>query len=422
MKKALRTLVFTMVAAIGGVASAAFPPGWNPFGNDNGSPNCFFSKIERHRSIQAKKFLASSSTVGSTPTYADVTLSNANTVTIGLQIITGGATTWTYEMYVMLEDGGIVVNPPTGEVLNTYNIQTSQWGYKVAAYRLYEGQTIQLAEKLESGAGQYVTIAIVRKASGVIDSGYVIRKQLVVESFLSTAKTIDTRLTFGQPNAVGEIAPDPNATEGFVNFVDWKFKGGLFAGNMTGKKDKSGLSRTQFLTSGAPNAENVGAATLSVVDRGPLENVPTSGYLGIFAPLVSDANLTASFTGLTWASRWTSINPNGTAENSAEKAIDSYLPHTTGVEEYANLKLTYWLPTSSYVATTHELKHQVLALDNENTIPSWRYFLNVGFIAPSTFGIPSANFQPRLLTIKPPILLSGNPTFYPWQSSSWTSQ
>lgn len=61
---------------------------------------------------------------------------------------------------------------------------------------------------------------------------------------ITAARSLDTRLTFGQPDSTGAIpSPDPNEPSQYVNFTNTTYKGGLFLGQAETSltpKDRSG--------------------------------------------------------------------------------------------------------------------------------------------------------------------------------------
>lgn len=414
---------------LGTIAYGDGPPLWNPFNGASGAPISVVAKVERVKGASIYRFDSpSSGNNNQSHSLASYTLDVCSTITI--KNIGTGSSGATYTMGVMIYDEGLVVGKTTGTLIHLLNSSgnLNQYG---CGWILNQGEEITLVDKNANSADQSVTVWL-HKNDGGNYSGYVTHRTLHVDYFSTTAQPIDTRMTFGPANAEGAIVPDPNASEGHLVFPDWKYRGGLFVGNMTGTSDKSGLGRVQIKVTSPPSTSSVGAATLAMVDRGKASSWPGTTYLGIYSPATNDPNVNQAFSALTWANRW-SISPDSTPElptsaefSSTEDPIDFYDPPTTWGPYFANFKLTYWKDSSyNHGATSGELTRMCIAQVSEGTANTWRYFTSGFFEAPSNFGITSADFAPRLLVVAPILQLSAPSGFsgtYPMGYSGMTGQ
>lgn len=115
----------------------------------------------------------------------------------------------------------------------------------------------------------------------------------------SMGASIDTRKAYGNPNVAGEYPANSNAPPRNVNFKDWIFRGGLFAGVMPLLgSDRSGIARIQFRTTTTETSGSYLFSVLSLYYMGsPTDfNSDYTGFdadidLGVYVPDDEDENL-----------------------------------------------------------------------------------------------------------------------------------
>lgn len=230
---------------------------------------------------------------------------------------------------------------------------------------------------------------------------------------------VDSRKGYGQPNREGQFPADANAELRNINFGDWVYKGGMFAGNMptSGSNDRSGTARFQLWQQTA-NANNVPRMMVATVyQAGKPTNVNGAMTLGIFAPLPGpDVYIGEAAT--TWANKWNiipraSIPTNG----SYEQNKDPWRKFTIGASDEADLlsvsltkvydaqvsngmggfnNLTTW-STPIFDGLCYALDNEQSQVDSNFT--GWRYFASKEFtinpeyreLVPGSF----KDFEPR---------------------------
>lgn len=219
--------------------------------------------------------------------------------------------------------------------------------------------------------------------------------------------SIDTRKTYGQPNKDGELPADPNAPRREVNFGGWKYKGGLFVGNMPeGGKDVSGLARSQlWVQGGSTYASTYDFAALSLFDTGkPLDSGITGALdLGVYIPSSSDTNIGSTDADVTWATAWSitpgTVNTGGSSWTSS--AFSGTTLSSTGTDDYVCLPLS---ADGGNIHPAHCLDWLCLAIQDESTFVSgsstaWHYFASSEYETGSTF--PLNDCAPRVWVVVP---------------------
>lgn len=193
----------------------------------------------------------------------------------------------------------------------------------------------------------------------------------------SMGASIDTRKAHGQPNREGALPGDANAPAREVNFANWFWKGGLFAGNMPSNSgDQSGTARIQLRTTSPESEGDFLFATLALYYLGTPTDVTGQITLGAFVPTQQDQSLSLSESLLTWATRWSTVAPtSGTGTNWSVNPISKITFGTSQTAlQYANWGLT---PLSG--DNPWSFKHVAIAIDDEtgmnpDTVQAWRYF------------------------------------------------
>lgn len=208
------------------------------------------------------------------------------------------------------------------------------------------------------------------------------RKDQLTDSF-----SIDTRLTFSQPDSVGATPyPDPNEPAQHVDFSSFLYKGGMFLGKSksdTNPRDRSGLSIIEG--SATYNALSSGEAriyrgvTLFCSDRATHSGYSTSSVnMGLAIP---DSGVRSLADMLTDPKRWKYRWP---VTMSGDEPIAS---DTVGVN--AKEALYSWTLPGSATTSTKELFaiYPVGYLSGAQAASTWHYFVNHPYLASSD--IPS---------------------------------
>lgn len=215
--------------------------------------------------------------------------------------------------------------------------------------------------------------------------------------------SIDSRKAYGQPNSEGQIFADANAELREINFSNWIYRGGLFAGRMPDShRDRSGTARMQFVTTGSETQGALIMAVLTLLYIGTPDEANGTVSLGSFIPDQQDANLGVDESELTWANRWMSIAPETYVSGAKNWSL-----HPTRVltfagspgGQYYNWGLT---PTGGTAPWTH--KHICVAVDNETGLASgftaWRYFASRWFVDNLPPEETERDFAPRIWGVR----------------------
>jgi hypothetical protein len=215
--------------------------------------------------------------------------------------------------------------------------------------------------------------------------------------------SVDSRKTHGQPNLDGQLPGDPNADAKNVNFGDWVWKGGLFAGRVPWTaNDYSGTARIQLYPQGATGYVPRLVA-LTLFHQGPNSRFTGDLDLGVFLPSDEDENLETTEGTLTWANKW-GIVPQA---DPADPPDDSVYPVskrllTGSFQDYVNWQLT---TVSKQETKTSSMALQALCLaahDEEawsTTHSAWRYFGSREYQALFPTEFPKNDCAPRLWVV-----------------------
>jgi hypothetical protein len=236
------------------------------------------------------------------------------------------------------------------------------------------------------------------------------RYDLNLEKLMCTSMgaSIDTRKAHGQPNLEGELPGDANAEAANVNFANWIWKGGLFAGNIpitTG--DQSGLSRMQFRSTTSDGSGTLLFAVMTLFYLGSPAGSTGNVTFGAYVPASSDSNLNQAESGLTWANRWNILPepPPQSPSNSdwskhALKTIE--FTSSSATQQYYNwgLKST---ASGAPVPWTH--KSVCLAIDdethiNQTTFRAWRYFASRQYESDHPESSSNKDWAPRIWAVR----------------------
>lgn len=212
-----------------------------------------------------------------------------------------------------------------------------------------------------------------------------------------------------------------NALPENLNFGPSEFRGGLFAGNMFWNgfpRDQSGTARIQLWPQGAPAVEDVHFASLALFDCGRLKTGETayvaSPHLGLYAPDLSDPQISQTEGSAVWDTRWT-ITPRTTPQSPYPTWMDpldhKQLGSQTESHEYVSFNVSRfgapYAPPLTAVTPADALQYLCLALYDEsqdvlNESNLWAYFASHEYQArfPSIF--PENDSAPRVWIVKNP--------------------
>lgn len=216
--------------------------------------------------------------------------------------------------------------------------------------------------------------------------------------------SIDTRKAYGQPNTDGQLFADANAELREINFSNWIYRGGLFAGRMPDThRDRSGTARMQFVTTDTETEGDFVMAVLALLYIGRPDDADGSVSLGAYVPSFQDANLEVEESALTWANRWTSIAPETYVSGDHNWSIHPTRVLTfasgTPTSQYSNWGLT---PSTGTPPWTH--KAVCIAVDNETGLSSgftaWRYFASRWFVEELPQEVTERDFAPRIWCLR----------------------
>ncbi len=276
------------------------------------------------------------------------------------------------------------------------------------------------------------------------------QRLLNVAAYPVSGASIDTRRSYGNPNAAGSVVPDANWTLQSLNFSTWTFNGGLFVGNMPytspgdGRSpDRSGTARMQFYVSGvAPPNDDTLFAALRVLDLGAKPYalngeepvMPGSPVLGSYVAGESTQNLSVPMNTFTWATRW-GIDPSSTMvdpENylnwhpnqaTSSTTLTAVTASQSAFGELRTLPLTRTTTPEGFMRRfTPSYTRGILvaifgeadaiglryndAATGENQNPggtttglSWRYFASERYTNPQGFPFPHTDAAPRLYVL-----------------------
>lgn len=250
------------------------------------------------------------------------------------------------------------------------------------------------------------------------ETWYSATTEYVIKRFDCHDAGIDTRLTFGDPNAAGRIEANPNEPGRNVVFANWVYRGGLFAGHMPWQNgsDRSGTARIQFFYD--PGETAIHASTLTLFRKGHMNSGTSiegedhdrgTPAMGVFKPLADDENLFTSGAALEAGSKWSTrlaITPQG--EGTGTFRWDHHpisVPNVYLKNEYVNFPLDKYAENGTKILSTqsHAAKHLIVALASEADLSpegahQWRYFTSREYDALFTSGVYS-NTQPRVWTL-----------------------
>ena len=205
------------------------------------------------------------------------------------------------------------------------------------------------------------------------------------------ATSIDSRAAFGQPNVAGVLPGDPNvAATANINFYQWVYKGGLFAGTSSflNNNDLSGTARIEAYSSGLGSTPFVQPVfeTLTMLAVGSPTQFSTPAVL-------SPAQVSSGSTSLssaTWANQWVMTVPG-----TSPPTVDFTLYAGYSGPEYANFQLGSYWGNQLGVQLTNE------AAAISNGTGAWEYFADSAYItslssAGATLSGPLADALPRI--------------------------
>lgn len=232
--------------------------------------------------------------------------------------------------------------------------------------------------------------------------------------------SIDTRRSYLEPNKCAMSEPDANDPMSYLNFGDWTYNGGLFAGQVL-SPDRSGIGRSQFqfqeITSTSFPGLRASCLSLLRMPVLPPGRLPT--YLGVYM-IRRDDEPTEGFPDemeQTWENRLP-IAPNGEEWDGSppvppntwaslmlnQYAIDQQT-HVWDEEEDPEVDyLCFQIKSAlrSEVATEHFLNRLVVAypLSIEGpTIPAWRSFASKEYQAQG-HAFPYNDAAPRIWIVR----------------------
>jgi len=217
------------------------------------------------------------------------------------------------------------------------------------------------------------------------------RYDYAISRTASDATSIDSRTAFGQPNIAGVLPGDPNvAATANVNFYQWVYKGGLFAGNSNflNNNDLSGTARIEAYSSGLGTPAFVQPVfeTLTMLAVGSPPQFSTPAVLS--PAQVSSGSTTLS--SASWANAWIMNVPS-----TNPPTVDFTLYANYSGPEYANFQLGgYW---GNQIGV--ELTSEAAAISAGTG--TWEYFADSSYIsslaaAGSTLPGPLADALPRI--------------------------
>lgn len=246
---------------------------------------------------------------------------------------------------------------------------------------------------------------------------------------------VDSRRTFGQPNAEGIIQPTENDPYSTLNFGSWKYNGGLYVGVMQPRSvttDRSGVARIQLWPQGsAPSSSTVFATvTLRYLGKGKYRSPNTypvgtalpaateAGFpdIGAYVRAPSDSNAARTDSDVDWDTRW-GIDPKDEelglgVTNRPDQYYAILRDALSGSNNWYNWPITRVNLTTDYL-TDNFTYGVALARPNENalasgtatlTTPEWVNFASNEYSALVT----GREWGPRVWTID-----------YCDQSSTW---
>ena len=192
----------------------------------------------------------------------------------------------------------------------------------------------------------------------------------------ATAVAVDSRMAFGQPNIAGALPGDANALASNVNFYNWTFFGGLFAGNADYfyGNDQSGTARLEVQAT-LPSTTSIVFEQVTLLNLGPALQFTTPASLTGYDV---SSGVSLDFTTATWANVWPITG-----------AASSSLTFGTGTgnvpaNEYANFEFSSGHSGLICIATTNEA-----SIVTAHT-SLWQYFADAAYITALTAANPGS--------------------------------